>query len=165
MFAIVSMDLVSKWWTIPAETAKNKLAHRVALNPAAVTMLRELRSTAPPDQIWACASGRLNTPVVHDGKKAVARLRRRLGFAFRGQDLRRFAASLMTPAGVSRLVVGKILNHVETGVTAVYDRHSYDAEKRAAIDIWERELQRILRKKPKNPLLPFARPDARRVPA
>jgi len=27
----------------------------------------------------------------------------------------------------------KILNHVESGVTTVYDRHSYDAEKRAAL--------------------------------
>ena len=29
----------------------------------------------------------------------------------------------MTSAGVPRLVVGKILNHAETGVTAVYDRN------------------------------------------
>jgi hypothetical protein len=29
---------------------------------------------------------------------------------------------LMVGAGVPRLVVSKILNHVETGVTAVYDR-------------------------------------------
>jgi hypothetical protein len=35
----------------------------------------------------------------------------------------RSAASLMVVAGVRRLVVSKILNHVETGVTAVYDRH------------------------------------------
>lgn len=34
------------------------------------------------------------------------------------------------------LVVSKILNHVETGVTAVYDHHSYDLEKRAALDFW-----------------------------
>ncbi len=41
---------------------------------------------------------------------------------------------MMVGAGVPRLVVSKILNHVETGVTAVYDRHSYDPEKRAALD-------------------------------
>jgi hypothetical protein len=61
----------------------------------------------------------------------------------------------MTSAGVSRLVVAKILNHVETGVTAVYDRHSYDAEKRIALDLWGRELQRILRKKPRPSVVPF----------
>jgi hypothetical protein len=34
----------------------------------------------------------------------------------------------MAGAGVSRFVVSKILNHVESGVAAVYDRHSYDRE-------------------------------------
>ena len=160
------VDLVSNWWTIPSEVAKNKLAHRVPLNPAAVTLLRELRAAAPSDQVWVCASARLDTPVVHDAKKSVARVRRRLGFDFRGHDLRRTAASLMTSAGVSRLVVAKILNHVETGVTAVYDRHSYDAEKRIALDLWGRELQRILRKKPKALVVSFARhSDARRATA
>lgn len=43
-----------------------------------------------------------------------------------------------------RLVVAKILNHVETGVTAVYDRHSYDPEKRAALDYWGNRLEQIV---------------------
>jgi len=45
---------------------------------------------------------------------------------------------------VPRLVVSKILNHVETGVTAVYDRHSYDLEKRAALDCWGKRLEGIV---------------------
>ncbi len=28
------------------------------------------------------------------------------------------------------------MNHVKSGITAVYDRHSYDAEKRRALDLW-----------------------------
>jgi hypothetical protein len=42
----------------------------------------------------------------------------------------------MTSIGIPRLVVSKILNHVESGVTKVYDRHSYDAEKRQALEAW-----------------------------
>ena len=53
----------------------------------------------------------------------------------------------MVGAGVPRLVVSKILNHVETGVTAVYDRHSYDLEKRAALDFWGRRLEAIVANK------------------
>src|SRR4051794_16454410 len=49
--------------------------------------------------------------------------------AARPHDLRRTAASMMTSMGVSRIVVGHILNHADRGVTAVYDRYSYDAEK------------------------------------
>ena len=43
-----------------------------------------------------------------------------------------------------RLVVSKILNHVETGVTAVYDRHSYDLEKRAALDFWGKRVDDVV---------------------
>ena len=50
----------------------------------------------------------------------------------------------MTSFGVPRLTVSKILNHVEKGVTAVYDRHSYDDEKRTAMDGWSEKLFSIL---------------------
>ncbi len=56
-------------------------------------------------------------------------------------DLRRTAASIMTGMGIERLNVRKVLNHVERGMTAVYDRHSYDAEKRAALREWEWRLR------------------------
>jgi integrase len=59
-------------------------------------------------------------------------------------DLRRTAASHMTSIGISRLAVSKILNHAETGFTAVYDRHSYDAEKRAALGAWGARLEDII---------------------
>jgi hypothetical protein len=42
------------------------------------------------------------------------------------------------------LVVSKILNHVETGVTAVYDPNGYDLEKRAALDFWGKPLDQIV---------------------
>ena len=66
------------------------------------------------------------------------------GVTFVCHDLRRTAASFMTSMGISRLVVSKILNHVESGVTAVYDRHSYDAEKRRALVRWGERVGSIL---------------------
>ena len=50
----------------------------------------------------------------------------------------------MVGGGVPRLVVSKLLNHVESGVTAVYDRHSYDPEKRAALDYWGARLEQLV---------------------
>jgi hypothetical protein len=38
--------------------------------------------------------------------------------------------------GIPRLVIGKILNQVEQGITKVYDRHSYDKEKQEALNAW-----------------------------
>jgi hypothetical protein len=42
------------------------------------------------------------------------------------------------------LVVSKILNHAEAGITAVYDRHSYDQDKAEALTKWERRLLEII---------------------
>ncbi|CAL7961422.1 hypothetical protein GAMM_220003 [Gammaproteobacteria bacterium] len=39
----------------------------------------------------------------------------------------------MTSLGISRLVVSKLLNYVENSVTAIYDRHGYDKEKKQAM--------------------------------
>jgi integrase len=40
------VDLVSGWWTIPAERSKNGLAHRVPLSPQAVRILKGLKAEA-----------------------------------------------------------------------------------------------------------------------
>jgi len=50
----------------------------------------------------------------------------------------------MTGMGISRLTVSKILNHTESSITAVYDRHSYDAEKRQAVEAWAARVEQIV---------------------
>ena len=51
---------------------------------------------------------------------------------------------MMAKMGVPRLVIGKILNHIEPGVTKVYDRYSYDKEKQEALNAWGARLAAIL---------------------
>ena len=63
---------------------------------------------------------------------------------WRLHDLRRTAATHMGRLGVERLVVGKVLNHAEPGVTKKYDRHDYFAEKKRALERWAQRLQAIL---------------------
>ena len=38
----------------------------------------------------------------------------------------------------------KIINHVEPGVTKIYDRYSYDKEKRNTMNKWDRILKQII---------------------
>lgn len=149
------VDLTSGWWTIPAERSKNGLAHRVPLSPQAVRILRAWRPKAG-DSTWVFPSSHKKGPHIAHAQKAIERIVKASGGAFRGHDLRRTAASLMVGAGVSRLVVSKILNHVETGVTAVYDRHSYDLEKRAALDFWGKRVDQIVSGKRTGRVLAFA---------
>jgi integrase len=136
------LDLQSAWWTIPGEFSKNGLAHRVALSPWALEIVGEALAAAGDDP-WVFPSPTSDGPV-RSIWKAVKRIRDRCQVDFRPHDLRRTAASLMTGMGVNRLTVGKILNHVEADVTATYDRHSYDLEKRQALEAWSARVRQIV---------------------
>jgi len=61
----------------------------------------------------------------------------------------------MTASGIQRLTVAKVLNHVESGVTAVYDRHSYDKEKQKGLRSWGRQLEAILGHKTSSKVIPI----------
>lgn len=135
-------DVDGPWWTIPAELAKNGLSHRVPLSPQAVSIIERLRKRAKGP--WVFPSLTTERPI-ENPQKAAERLRERSKVPdLRLHDLRRTGASLMTGMGISRLAVKKILNHAERDVTAVYDRHSYDPEKRTAVEAWGRRLETIV---------------------
>ena len=51
---------------------------------------------------------------------------------------------MMRSIGIDRLVVSKILNHAESGVTKIYDRYSADPEKTAALERWANHLRKIV---------------------
>ena len=135
------VDLDGRWWTIPGSVAKNGLAHRVPLSDLAMDVLVGLRER---QTIKMAASPYVLSAAARDPRRRRPTLAR-LGLSdFRGHDLRRTAASRMASAGCPRLVIGKVLNHAEPGVTAVYDRHTYDAEKREALQTWARSLRALL---------------------
>lgn len=145
-------DLSEGVWTIGAKKAKNGMPHRVPLSPLALAILDEVRATAPTgrEPKWLFQSPRRDGPITGPAvDHAMRDSRGALGIAdATPHDLRRTAASHMTSIGISRLVVSKILNHAEPGITAVYDRHSYDFEKRAALDAWGGRLEEIIAVRP-----------------
>jgi integrase len=143
------LDIAGGWWTIPSTHSKNKLSHRVPLSPMAQDILKPLQQQAPADEfVLAGARGK------RQQTEAAAEFTVK---DFRGHDLRRTAATFMTRGGIPRSTVGKILNHVETGVTKVYDRNSYDAEKSAALSWWSAKLTGLLEGDKATSVLPFAR--------
>jgi integrase len=138
------------WWSIPGELTKNGRPHRVPLTADVVKIIKAqcVDGKPRPDSYVFAHFGE---SVKDRAKKAGAALSRVLRFEFRGRDLRRTAATRMAAAGVPRHHISAVLNHVEGGpaATRVYDRYSYDAEKRAALETWARDLSRILAGKPK----------------
>ena len=64
----------------------------------------------------------------------------------------------MASGGVPRFVISRILNHSEEkDITSVYDRYSYDAEKKTAMEFWNRQLTAILKGKSVATLRRFAK--------
>jgi integrase len=81
--------------------------------------------------------------------KAFVRTRKKLqASGIRVHDLRRTVGSLLASYGVPRDVRGRILNHRgsrRSSVTeGVYTWYDYDAEKRAALELWAEALSCIV---------------------
>jgi integrase len=151
------VDEESHFWTIPAEFVKNAHGHRVYLNELA----RKVLATVPRDDksVWAFPKSFMGD-YKHVGRRLAQSTRANIIIEgnqntrgrdkadIRGHDLRRTAASLMASRGVPRFVISRILNHSEEkDITSVYDRYGYDAEKKAAMDLWNRLLIAILKEK------------------
>lgn len=153
-------EIDGRWWTIPAKKAKNGLSNTIYLNDIAMELLGAPKKAGP-----AFPS---SSPVKKDlsaREDSMAKALRRkfkakeMGIAseedglllkcdpFTPHDLRRTCATFMAGVGVSRFVIGKVLNHLESGVTRIYDRHSYHPKIEKALKIWGIRLQHILAEK------------------
>jgi len=154
-----NLDLEKGIWVIPSEDAKNAREHRVPLSVDVQQILRELRRiTIERDEKRAAAQDRTLPPRYEpifvlpnptgDGPiraRAITRaywcLCKALNLTgITVHDLRRSAATGLAEQKVPRLVIAKILNHTDKGVTAVYERYEYADEMRAALDKWARQV-------------------------
>ena len=119
-----------------------------SLEPA-LAIIREMKSVVGDDNYsrFVFPSPKGDTHISNP-QKALERIQKATKIDFVGHDFRRTAASMMTGMGIPHLTVKKILNHVEREITAVYDRHSYDAEKREALEAWAKRLMKIVSEAP-----------------
>ncbi len=151
------IDEKTHFWSIPAEFVKNAHGHRVYLNDLA----REILKSVPrsKESVWVFPES-LMGDYKHVGRRLAQSTRANIiteskttgkgrdKVDIRGHDLRRTAASVMASGGVPRFIISRILNHSEEkDITSVYDRYGYDAEKKAAMEFWNRQLSAILKGK------------------
>ena len=143
------IDIRKNCWEIPSAKTKNGKLNRVPLSKLALELLREAKQNSD-DSRWLFPSPfhKLEDKAIAKGSlpHAVQKSLPIFGIDhFTPHDLRRTAATQMAASGISRLVISKILNHVESGITAIYDRHSYDKEKQKALDKWGKTLEKIVK--------------------
>jgi integrase len=133
-------EINGEGWKLPGERAKKGKGHLVPLS----SLAREILDGVP--QIGELVF-RANTDTPLQGfEKATARVKNLTGPMEHWyiHDLRRTFATHMRSLGVDRLVVSKLLNHAEGGVTKIYDRWAADPEKTAAMERWANRLREII---------------------
>jgi integrase len=161
------IDRAHGLWTLSRERTKADRAHEVPLSKLALSIIDDCprigafvfstgksargtaRGPAAPVAIsgWSKAKAALDKLALvkarelaeERGEEAPTELAE-----WRLHDLRRSAATNLARLGVDRVVIGKVLNHAESEVTAAYDRHRYDAEKRQALEKWGHRLAAIV---------------------
>jgi integrase len=136
------LDLQSRIWTLPNLRTKNAKPHIVHLSDQAIAVLRQAKrrgtfvfslTGARPFQDFSNAKREL------DAKSGVT--------GWRLHDLRRTCVSGMAALGVAPHVADKILNHQSgtiSGVAAVYQRHQFMSERKAALEKWGAHVAQIL---------------------
>jgi integrase len=140
-------EIDGEWWIIPGTRTKNGREHRLFLVP---TVMAAINALPPPDSDFVFHSHLSRKPIEGAGTttmfwKWFLPLLARAGIeGVQFRDLRRTVSTHMNRIGIDAVLVERILNHVQPGVAAVYNRHGYDAEKRRALLRWERELTAII---------------------
>ncbi len=140
------IDTTARLWTLPAERVKNAIVHTTPVTDTALEILEEQRQRRDGDDpyVFPARTGKaahLRTDSIGTALTRAIRAARLTHFT--AHDLRRTTATRISGAGTSREVLRQILNHVDRSVTARYDRHRYDNEKREALERWAATLRKI----------------------
>jgi integrase len=139
-------------WNLPAERTKTAAARPLPLVPTALELLRGLHHDGADPAALVIAPGRngcrdpRGNPVALR-QRWLKEIRERAGLGdryFHSHDLRRTVATKLAELGTPQLTIQKILGHRVPGTIAVYDRHGYLPEMRAALERWERRLKAIV---------------------
>ena len=136
-------------WRIPNERAKKGEGHLVPVS----SLAREILDDIPQFGDYVFRSSRFDK-APGGWSKAKARVDAKIA-DWHLHDLRRTMATHMRSLGVDRIVVSKLLNHAEAGITHIYDRYSADPEKAAAMERWANRLREIVGGEPVDKVVPM----------
>lgn len=135
------LDLKRGWWELPREKTKSDRVHRVPLTALAIEQI----TNQPQGDRWVFPSMNGQPLKRLALSHAIRRNLEHFGLErWTPHDLRRSCASHLAAVGVDRFIIERILNHSDNTVGGIYDRYSYDDQKRRALEKWERKLRSII---------------------
>lgn len=142
------LDLKENVWLLPRERVKSKRSHEVPLSPLALELLHSLPSYVDEDgsqqehYLFTTTGGK---KPFSGFSKYNTKLNEKSGVTgWRIHDLRRTAATNLAKLGVADSTISHVLNHAPSGVTAIYNRHSYLPQKREALEKWGQKVSQIV---------------------
>ena len=154
------------YWVIPGDRAKNHREHHMPLGAMAAEIVRTVPRVEKCPYLFT-TNGR--TPISGFSKlkkqvdKAVAEIKAAEPERYKGQleepftfhDLRRTFKTGLASLRVDKEIRDALLNHARQGIDAHYDHSELDAEKRAAVEVWERHIAACLNPPDKSNVLPL----------
>ena len=145
----VDIDLNEGIWDVPAiETKVGKKTNVGHVVPLPLEVIEVITASPRIDEEWVFPGRAEGKPFSLGGISSS--LKKLLKTAehlppFTPRDLRRTVTTHMSRLGILAEIRNRIQDHSIAGIEAKhYDRHDYLPEKRAALEKWERELQRIV---------------------
>jgi integrase len=132
------VDLETGELTLPGTRTKNHRPHILGLPSIGVEILRSTPKRAGRDYVfggrgaafcaWSYATAAMHVRIARAEDTALPR--------WVLHDLRRTVRTGMSKIGVAPHIAERVLNHVKSGVEAIYDRHRYEGEIKSALAIW-----------------------------
>src|SRR6516162_7409740 len=127
--------------TLPAERTKNGQQHVVPLSDAALAILKNIPRRARRDYVFGLGQGGYSG---WSKAKAVLDKRASLKEPWTLHDLRRTVRTGLGKLGVQPHIAEAVLNHLPPKLIRTYDRNTYAAEKRDALDKWASHLKTVV---------------------
>jgi len=129
------IDLEKRTITLPGSRTKNHREHIVPLSNRALEILKAVPHRDKREFLFGYGkAGYSGWSKSKTGLDSVAKIS-----AWTLHDLRRTAATRMADLGVQPHIIEAALNHVsgsKAGVAGIYNRSTYEPEKRAALEKW-----------------------------
>jgi integrase len=130
------IDTEASTLTLPAQRTKNSQEHIVPLTDSALAILKVPRR-AGRDNVFGSGKGGFSG---WSKSKAAIDKAAKLKEDWTLHDLRRTVRTGLGKLGVQPHVAEAVLNHLPAKLIRTYDRNTYAAEKKAALDLWASHL-------------------------
>lgn len=144
------IDLSRNIWVIPESNTKNGKQNLVQITPQLMIVINHVKKfSGDSEYLFPSERNRNSYITTRAVSEALLRLFEKKLFImapFTPHDLRRTLVTGLGDLGVQPHVIEKIVNHTQQGVIGVYQRSEYLPERKAALELWGSELEKLIGK-------------------